>query len=54
MSIKEGKNRALRGEILVLMLGAVLAGCGGGGGVESSARFPGSGASPGSATVGVG
>jgi len=32
MSIKEGKSRALRGEMLVLLLGAVLTGgCGGGG-----------------------
>ena len=29
---KEGMHRMVRGEILVLMLGAVLAGCGGGGG----------------------
>ena len=36
MSIKEGKNRALRGELLVLMLGAVLTGCGGGGDGGSS------------------
>ena len=37
MSIKEGKNRALRGEVLVLLLGAGLAlsGCGGGGGGSS-------------------
>ena len=31
MSINKGTHRALRGEMLVLMLGAVLAGCGGGG-----------------------
>ena len=29
---KEGQHRTVRGELLVLMLGAVLAGCGGGGG----------------------
>ena len=36
MSIKKGTHRALRGEMLVLMLGAVLTGCGGGGDGGSS------------------
>jgi hypothetical protein len=46
MSIKEGKNRALRGEVLVLLLGAVLTGCGGGGGGSPSPPPSGPGPAP--------